>query len=1009
MYPEEPKKTTENFKKLVKHLEGYVDKQIKKYEQDQKTTYSILEKLLAADKKLYDTEYVPQNDGSVYYQRVTKPSTEGGMDKNAKGEYSLGELFQWMIVGDSVLSAATDSINETGRDPAVKTEINEDYLILYWADWGKKIPDLNWSKSYHSNDNYKLVEFELNARSVPKDLVASINQKSKAGVDLQVAIDLADNVRKYYKMRSLRYYTEVYSHEIVRNILQRSVLTNRGFEDIKALQKTLNTWKSTDVDALFTKAEFGDDLDMKLLELTGYSYGGDYFFTSDGREPVILDDNPWAGTDLLLNVLKDELGVVTPTEPITCDENGCSGTYVGPEFDQTQPDGKQDVAHQFSNKMAAKVGDKLKELYKAGKYKQVDFSKIEMKTEGMDGKDDVTYFLKIPFKGVTEKCDAYTSFEHVGGWGHEPELQAMVERLESGLLEGEELDISDKMTTPQGLEEYWIQWKNKDVQADCAKPAAVVTQGETVKVSGELIGTSWDDMHTFSTKKVNDVPWGAKMHAGGGGVKIEKGVKKILGGWAGGYVHTAMKKFYKEKKLNPCVVAIKITIDPNIGGGKKKLKWEVTIGESPDGKAYMAIGSWGGAGGSATAPSSHAYDNYAKEKEASISRYGGEAKDVLDYWYPAGFRQIFYQFTMPGMYKDLPKSANYRSGKVGVSIGPAGSPTKLPLYNDVEVPTVTYDSPNPNVNDPNNKPKAEVKKEPAEIKFKLTPSSFETQWQPPTEHQSGLPANSDLPSFYIFVGDEQKEQADELTGFSDIGYDQLDSEYVEDTFVRDKSVKFQSIGDGWYDTGYKQSETVFESSGYEGGSGAPAVVSASADYWALICCCLYEDGNYPYEVAQCIYNRYGAEPRSKGAYGRTLKEIVLKPGQFSVTNNYKDEWKALDTFETAINLVMKKSGTTRKNAISKLEKIETALRDPANQQKALGYVGGRTGFRSPETGAASSWVSLSWDSNRRPRGNKFFWEAGTKGHTYYYVKRNPPAGVPTLISSGQRPKETPRA
>lgn len=85
---------------------------------------------------------------------------------------------------------------------------------------------------------------------------------------------------------------------------------------------------------------------------------------------------------------------------ITCDDNGCSGTYVGLEFDSTKRAGKTDVAHQFSNEMCDSVGVKLKELFNAGKYKKVDFSKIEMTTVGMDQKDDVTYYLKIDRKSV---------------------------------------------------------------------------------------------------------------------------------------------------------------------------------------------------------------------------------------------------------------------------------------------------------------------------------------------------------------------------------------------------------------------------------------------------------------------------------------------------------------------------------------------------------------------------------------------------------------------------------
>lgn len=146
---------------------------------------------------------------------------------------------------------------------------------------------------------------------------------------------------------------------------------------------------------------------------------------------------------------------------IECSEEGCKGTYVGPEFVNGE-----DVAHQFSNSMSAAIGHKLKELYHSEKYKKVDFSKIEMSTLGM-GSGKVTYKLSIPFQSVSSKCDAYTSFDHVGGWNHTPALDRRKQELKNVTMPGHELDISPLMKTPEGLQEYWIQWKNKKTQLDC--------------------------------------------------------------------------------------------------------------------------------------------------------------------------------------------------------------------------------------------------------------------------------------------------------------------------------------------------------------------------------------------------------------------------------------------------------------------------------------------------------------------------------------------------------------
>lgn len=146
---------------------------------------------------------------------------------------------------------------------------------------------------------------------------------------------------------------------------------------------------------------------------------------------------------------------------IQCSNNGCHGEYVGAEFIKGD-----DIAHQFSNKMSAAVGDKLKSLFNTKEYVKVDFKNIKMTTKGM-GSGQVTYHLTIPFIKVTQPCDAYTSFDHVGGWNHAPALSARKEQLQRMLMKNQSLDISVLITTPEGLQEYWIQWKNKTTQAMC--------------------------------------------------------------------------------------------------------------------------------------------------------------------------------------------------------------------------------------------------------------------------------------------------------------------------------------------------------------------------------------------------------------------------------------------------------------------------------------------------------------------------------------------------------------
>lgn len=142
---------------------------------------------------------------------------------------------------------------------------------------------------------------------------------------------------------------------------------------------------------------------------------------------------------------------------IICNDTLCYGTYSGPEF----VDGS-DVAHQFSNQMAAVVGNKLKELYRANNYSKVDLQKIKMTTLGMYNKGEVEYALFIPFIKVEDSCEAKTSFDHRGGWGHKPNLDKVL--TEFAKVKSLEYQFT---TTPEGLTEYWLQWRHNQLQANC--------------------------------------------------------------------------------------------------------------------------------------------------------------------------------------------------------------------------------------------------------------------------------------------------------------------------------------------------------------------------------------------------------------------------------------------------------------------------------------------------------------------------------------------------------------
>jgi hypothetical protein len=158
----------------------------------------------------------------------------------------------------------------------------------------------------------------------------------------------------------------------------------------------------------------------------------------------------------------------------TCTDAGCKGEYKGPQFLKSD---SSDVAHKYSNTMSNYVGIKLKELYNRGIYVKVDLKNIVMTADPVqygENYNQTHVTIDIPFIRVKNKCDAYTSFDHAGGWGHlYINLNNRKTQLSSLLLPGETLDVSDlnqtnKTDPTTSLNEYWIQWKNKTTQSDCA-------------------------------------------------------------------------------------------------------------------------------------------------------------------------------------------------------------------------------------------------------------------------------------------------------------------------------------------------------------------------------------------------------------------------------------------------------------------------------------------------------------------------------------------------------------
>ena len=153
-----------------------------------------------------------------------------------------------------------------------------------------------------------------------------------------------------------------------------------------------------------------------------------------------------------------------------CTEEGVSGVYKGVEFVDWEYAYKlqltgRDIAHNYSNVISRYVGDYLKELYRQGNFSKVDLKHIRMTTRGMgDGDRYVEYRIYLPLIRVSKR-HAMTGFDHSGGWGHTPDLKKRKKDLLKGkIVKRKKLYISPLYKTPEGLEEYWIQWQHVDWQ-----------------------------------------------------------------------------------------------------------------------------------------------------------------------------------------------------------------------------------------------------------------------------------------------------------------------------------------------------------------------------------------------------------------------------------------------------------------------------------------------------------------------------------------------------------------
>lgn len=151
-------------------------------------------------------------------------------------------------------------------------------------------------------------------------------------------------------------------------------------------------------------------------------------------------------------------------------DSACFGTYRGVEFIDSRfiehfDLNGTDIAHQYSNKICEYVGKYLKKRFLEGAYLRVKLSKIKLVTKGMNDDDNyVEYSVFVPFEKCTKER-AMTAFDHSGGWGHIPEIQKRKAQLLTSpnkIVWRKKLFVSKLYKTPEGLQEYWIQWKHSN-------------------------------------------------------------------------------------------------------------------------------------------------------------------------------------------------------------------------------------------------------------------------------------------------------------------------------------------------------------------------------------------------------------------------------------------------------------------------------------------------------------------------------------------------------------------
>jgi hypothetical protein len=171
----------------------------------------------------------------------------------------------------------------------------------------------------------------------------------------------------------------------------------------------------------------------------------------------------------------------------------------------------------------------------------------------------------------------------------------------------------------------------------------------------------------------------------------------------------------------------------------------------------------------------------------------------------------------------------------------------------------------------------------------------------------------------------------------------------------------------------------------------------TANYWTLVAICAAENfidnKQGMADVAQSIYNRFNIPGKT---YGKTIKDIVIAPGQYEpVFKNYND-WLAINSKETAINALKNSKNVNVPVATKWIENAVDALKTQAYRTNASVWVGSRTEFlayKPKSQGAVGVVQRAPSDKN-----NAFFWNYDGK-KKFFNRKEIAATSVPPQISS----------